>query len=186
MGFLGAKEILFHLLNNAIKFTPAGGRVTLKVWQENHQVAFQIEDTGIGIAPAQIPLLFEQFKQLEDVRQRTHGGAGLGLALTKKLVELHGGTIEVESVPERGSSFTVYLPETAPKDLKLSKAITASQTTSESQTILLITEDETSATFICQLLDSERYRVVWLADSEMAIDQIKLLQPEVIIIYRDC
>lgn len=180
------KEILFHLLNNAVKFTPAGGRVTLKVWQENHQVAFQIEDTGIGIAPAQIPLLFEQFKQLEDVRQRTHGGTGLGLALTKKLVELHGGTIEVESFPQKGSSFTVYLPETAPKDLNLSKAIAASQTTSESQTVLLITEDEASATFICQLLDSERYQVVWLADSEMASDQIELLQPKVIIIDRNC
>lgn len=180
------KEILFHLLDNGVKFTSPGGKVTLKVWQENHQVALQIEDTGIGIDPTEIPSLFEQFKQIEDLHQRTHGGAGLGLALTKKLVELHGGTIEVESIPEKGSSFTVYLPETAPKDLNMSRAIATARAASGSQTILLVTEDETIATSICQLLDSERYQVVWLANSEIAIDQIKLLQPTVAIIDRDC
>ena len=80
------REILFHILNNGIKFTPEGGKVILRVWREKHRVVFQIEDTGIGIAPEEIPLLFEKFKQIEEVRQRIHGGTGLGLALSKKLI----------------------------------------------------------------------------------------------------
>ncbi|MEO0845818.1 MAG: GAF domain-containing sensor histidine kinase [Cyanobacteria bacterium J06648_1] len=181
------KEIIFHILNNAIKFTPTGGEVILRVWREQRQVIFQIEDTGIGIAPQEIPLLFEKFKQIENVHQRVHGGTGLGLALTKKLVELHGGTIRVESALDEGSVFTVYLPEKAPPKLHpLSSAQSLPQGSSGSQTIVLITEDEASATFICQLLNTIHYQVVWLMDSAMAISQIELLQPRIVIIDQDC
>ena len=179
------KEIMFHLLSNAIKFTPEGGRVVLRVWREKRQVAFQIEDTGIGIAASQMPSLFEKFRQVENLLQRTHGGAGLGLALTKKLVELHGGNIEVESAFGKGSMFTVYLPETSSSESNSTKAITAPQAAS-AKTIVLITEDETSATFICQLLNTTEYRVVWLTNSAVALNQIELLQPEIIIIDQDC
>lgn len=180
------KEILFHLLNNGIKFTPKGGRVTLKVWREQHQVVFQIEDTGIGIASSEMPSLFEKFRQIENVRRRTHGGAGLGLALTKKLIELHGGNIEVESAVGEGSMFTVYLPETAPSELNSPQAVTTSQTSSGSKTVVLITEDETSAASICQLLNTVEYQVVWLTNSTIAVNQIELLQPKIIIVDRDC
>lgn len=179
------KEIMFHLLSNAIKFTPEGGRVVLRVWREKRQVAFQIEDTGIGIAASQMPSLFEKFRQVENLLQRTHGGAGLGLALTKKLVELHGGNIEVESAFGSGSMFTVYLPETNSSESNSTKAITVSQAAS-AKTIVLITEDETSATFICQLLNTTEYRVVWLTNSAVALNQIELLQPEIIIVDQDC
>ncbi|MGF1589644.1 MAG: ATP-binding protein [Pleurocapsa sp.] len=180
------KEILFHILNNGIKFTPSEGEVTLRIWREKRQVVFQIEDTGIGIAAAEIPLLFEKFKQIENFRQRVHGGTGLGLALTKKLVELHGGTIEVESAEGKGSIFTVYLPEKNPAQLELSKPAISTQTAVESKIIMLITQDEESATFICQLLNTIEYQVVWLMDSAMAINQIELLQPKIVIIDRDC
>ena len=103
------EQILLHLLDNAIKFTPARKTVILKVWRDD-QTVFQIEDTGIGVSQEQLPLLFEMFQQLEHSRQRTHNGTGLGLALTKQLVELHQGTIHVESMPEQGSLFTVRLP----------------------------------------------------------------------------
>ncbi len=180
------KEILFHILNNGIKFTPAEGEVRLRIWREKRQVVFQIEDTGIGIAAAEIPLLFEKFKQIENFRQRVHGGTGLGLALTKKLVELHGGTIEIESAEGKGSIFTVYLPEKNAAQLELSKPAISAQTPVESKTIVLITEDEESATFICQLLNTIEYQVVWLMDAAMAINQIELLQPRIVIIDRDC
>jgi two-component system, sensor histidine kinase and response regulator len=184
------KEILFHILSNGIKFTPQGGEVILRVWREQHQVIFQIEDTGIGIAPDEIPLLFEKFKQIENVRQRVHGGTGLGLALSKKLVELHGGTIEIESALGEGSVFTVYLPEKAHPSHNLhSLAATTSipkNVEAGSQTIVLVTEDEASATFICQLLNTIDYQVVWLTDSAMAVSQIELLQPRIVIIDQDC
>lgn len=181
------KEIIFNLLSNGIKFTPEQGQVTLRVWREKHQIVFQVEDTGIGIAEAEIPLLFEKFKQLENFRERTHGGTGLGLALTKKLVELHGGSIEVESALGEGAMFTVYLPETTPiKPHFEAKATIEPQLSSVTKTIMLITEDEESATFICQLLNTIECQAVWLMDINMAISQIEILQPSVIIIDHAC
>ncbi|WP_019507896.1 ATP-binding protein [Pleurocapsa sp. PCC 7319] len=181
------KEILFNLLSNGIKFTPEQGTVILRVWREKRQVVFQVEDTGIGIAPAEIPLLFEKFKQLENFRQRTHGGTGLGLALTKKLVELHGGMIEVESALGQGTIFTVYFPEKTPFKASATRKLPAyPQVPLGSKTIMLITEDEEHATFICQLLTTIEYQVIWLMDAAMAVNQIELLQPSAIIIDRDC
>jgi len=132
------------------------------------------------------PLLFEKFKQIEDFRQRIHGGTGLGLALTKKLIELHGGTIEVETELGQGSVFTFYLPEKASFKHNLSSPVTPSPESLEDKTIVLVTEDEESATFICQLLNTIEYQVVWLMDSAMAISQIELLQPKIIIIDQNC
>lgn len=103
------QQILLQLLDNAIKFTPAGKTVTLTVWRDE-QMVFQVEDTGIGVSPEQLPLAFEMFEQLEHSRQRIHSGTGLGLALTKQLIELHQGTIDVQSIPGKGSLFTVRLP----------------------------------------------------------------------------
>ena len=181
------KEILFNLLSNGIKFTPARGEVILRLWREKRQVVLQVEDTGIGITDREIPLLFEKFKQLENFRQRTQGGTGLGLALTKKLVELHGGSIEVESASGEGSIFTVYLPEKIPFQPNLNAQSSVNyQTNLTSQTVMLITEDEENATFICQLLNTIECQVVWLMDSATAMNQIELLQPRIIIVDRDC
>ena len=85
------EEILLNIVGNGIKFTPPSGKVDLKIIKEKNQIIFQIEDTGIGISQQQMPLLFKEFQQLEYSRRRIYGGAGLGLALTKHLVELHGG-----------------------------------------------------------------------------------------------
>ncbi|MEM8828917.1 MAG: ATP-binding protein [Cyanobacteria bacterium P01_G01_bin.19] len=179
------KEILYNLLSNGIKFTPERGTVTLRVWREKRQVVFQVEDTGMGIAADEIPLLFEKFKQLEHFKDRTHGGTGLGLALTKKLIELHGGNIEIESELNQGTLFTVYLPvKTFEPDLNHQEAGDRSLAI-DSPTIVLITEDEEIATFMCQLLNTIDCQVVWLMDLVMAIEQIELLKPKLIVIDRD-
>jgi two-component system sensor histidine kinase/response regulator len=180
-------EILVNLIENGIKFTPNGGEVIVRTWRNSHHLVLQIEDTGIGISEAEIPLLFEKFQQLENFRQRTHGGTGLGLALTKQLVELHGGTIEVESLVGKGSTFTVYLPGTKNVSHKIKPKIEfASQLLLKTKVVMLITEDEDRAGYICQLLTTTGYKVVWSIDSTTARIQIELLKPDILIIDRDC
>ncbi|MCC5626013.1 ATP-binding protein, partial [Nostoc sp. CHAB 5715] len=107
------EQILWNLLTNAIKFTPESGSVTLRLWMEDDTAIFQVEDTGIGIPDEQLPLLFEKFQQLDTPYRRRYEGTGLGLALTKQLVELHRGRIEVESTVSIGSIFTVWIPTQA-------------------------------------------------------------------------
>ncbi|MEH2226652.1 GAF domain-containing sensor histidine kinase [Nostoc sp.] len=107
------EQILWNLLTNAIKFTPENGSVTLRLWVEDDTAIFQVEDTGIGIPEEQLPLLFEKFQQLDTPYRRRYEGTGLGLALTKQLVQLHRGRIEVESTVSIGSIFTVWIPTQA-------------------------------------------------------------------------
>ncbi len=180
------QEIMFNLLSNAIKFTPSDGQVILRIWREGKIVIFEVEDTGIGISQQQIPLLFEKFQQLESSRQRIHGGTGLGLALTKQLVELHGGTIEVESTFGQGSLFRVCLPNQIRlhpiKNDVLTKDHNEDQ---QSRNIVLITKDEVIATVICELLTAAGYKLVWLVDASSAIEQITLLEPKIVIFDQD-
>jgi len=104
------KQILFNLLSNAVKFTPEGGSVTLTASKEGDAVRICVADTGIGIKPEDMAKLFTEFMQLESTYTKKYEGTGLGLALTKKLVELHGGRIWVESEEGKGSRFFFTLP----------------------------------------------------------------------------
>ncbi len=111
------KQVLFNLLSNAVKFTDDGGQVDIIVGQRDPGLlTLQVRDTGIGIKPEDIGRLFAQFQQLESRLARRHGGTGLGLALTRKLVELQGGSVSVESEPGKGSTFSVILPLVADTD----------------------------------------------------------------------
>ena len=179
------KQILYNLLGNAIKFTPAGGTVTLRVWQETNQAVWQIEDTGIGIAKDNFPLLFEKFQQLETTYHRTYEGTGLGLALTKQLVELHGGIITVDSVVGEGSTFTVRLPHQSPSRSKQTTNQVVEHQRCNQKTLVLVEHDDEIATVICELLTAADYQVVWLMNGVTAITQIELLQPQAVIIDRD-
>jgi len=104
------KQIVLNLLTNAVKFTPEGGSVKMAAARMNGGYVFAVSDTGIGIAPEDHAKIFEEFRQVGSDRQRKTEGTGLGLTLTKKLVELHGGTIRVESALGKGSTFTFNLP----------------------------------------------------------------------------
>ncbi len=105
------KQILLNLLTNAIKFTPAGGRVTLEVTTvTDGWISISVADTGIGIAPNDIAKAMEAFSQIDGTLSRQHQGTGLGLPLTKQLVELHGGTLALESEVGVGTTVTVHLP----------------------------------------------------------------------------
>ncbi len=104
-------QIMFNLLSNAIKFTPDGGSVGIEVKSTTKEVLFTVWDSGIGIAQSDFSRLFKPFEQLENPMTKKVGGTGLGLHYTKKLVELHGGTIWVESQIEKGTKFTFSIPK---------------------------------------------------------------------------
>jgi len=105
------RQVIWNVLTNAVKFTPSGGRVTVRLSRSPREVAIQVTDTGRGIAPDFLPHIFTPFRQAEPAATRSYDGLGLGLAIARQLVELHGGNIEVKSEGEgRGATFTVLLP----------------------------------------------------------------------------
>ena len=180
------QEILLNLLDNAFKYTPAGGKIVLRVWKESKQIILEVEDTGIGISKPQIPLLFESFQHLDNFRQRIHDGGGISLVLTKHLVELHGGSIEVESALEKGSLFRVYLPIKTRADFdRNGRILESGKKPSCNKKVISITKDKEIATSIERLLTAEHYRVVWLIDATTAIKQINFLEPQTVILDRD-
>jgi signal transduction histidine kinase len=109
------RQILLNLLSNAIKFTPDGGRITVAAAVVNGgggpYARIAVSDTGIGIAPEDQPKLFKEFSQIDASSSRKHEGTGLGLALSRRLVELHGGAIGVDSEMGTGSTFWFTLPQ---------------------------------------------------------------------------
>jgi GAF domain-containing protein/anti-sigma regulatory factor (Ser/Thr protein kinase) len=105
------KQVIYNLLSNAVKFTPDGGRVDVTAAREDGHVRVVVRDTGIGIAPNDQERIFEEFSQVGRDPERSREGTGLGLTLSKRFVELHGGRITVDSAPGKGSAFTFTLPQ---------------------------------------------------------------------------
>lgn len=176
------RQVLLNLLNNAIKFTPSGGKVVLRVLGNKTAAIFQVIDTGIGIPEHQRPLLFQKFQQLDGSYHRAYEGTGLGLALTKQLVELHGGRIMVESTVGVGSIFTVQIPA-RPSNAIAKQADAPLEFNAEYPLgrILLIESHEESANILCDMLTAAGYQVVWMVDSSMALHQVEILQPIAVI-----
>jgi PAS domain S-box-containing protein len=105
------QQVFWNVLTNAVKFTGAGGRIAVSLCRTTDQVQILVSDTGIGIAPEFLPFVFEPFRQADSRFDRAYGGLGLGLAITKQLVELHGGSIRAASAgPGQGATFTIHLP----------------------------------------------------------------------------
>jgi signal transduction histidine kinase len=104
------KQVVLNLLSNAVKFTPQGGEVGVTARQADDFLEIDIWDTGVGIAPADLAAIFEEFRQVRGPGETKHEGTGLGLTLSRRLVALHGGTLAVQSEPGRGSTFTARFP----------------------------------------------------------------------------
>ena len=183
-------QILLNVLNNAIKFTPEQGTVIVRSWLEDADAIFEIEDSGIGIEEAQIPRLFKKFHQLNRNFDRDYEGMGLGLAITQQLVELHGGSIEVESTIDSGSTFTIRIAnqplevternDWVEMDRKL--VFQDPELNPVSNQIVLIEPDEDVANFICDILTAARYQVTWLLSAESSFRQISMFAPDLLII----
>jgi PAS domain S-box-containing protein len=143
------RQVLLNLLNNAVKFTPHGGRVMLEVEADNlaKTISFRVKDTGIGIAPDDIGKLFQAFVQVDSSLTRNYSGTGLGLALVRRIAELHDGSVSVESEVGKGSCFTVILPLKRaiphPTPVNLSLASHCQYPLENSQ--VLVIEDSSSA-----------------------------------------
>jgi signal transduction histidine kinase len=114
------RQVLINLLNNAVKFTPQGGLVSLTVQSNPAQqtLQFSVHDTGIGIAPEDLQKLFQSFVQIDSKLNRQYDGTGLGLTIVKRIVELHGGRVMVESAVGQGSCFTIELPWQPPSEMR--------------------------------------------------------------------
>jgi two-component system, sensor histidine kinase and response regulator len=183
-------QILLNILVNAIKFTPEDGTVIIRAWLEENYAVFEIEDSGIGIEEEQIPRLFKKFHQLDRNFDRDYEGMGLGLAITQQLVELHGGSIEVDSILDSGSTFTVRLaaqPLQLPDSndwLEMDRKLVFQdpELNPIPNRIVLIEHDEDLANFLCDVLTAARYQVTWLLSAESSFRQIAMFDPDLLII----
>lgn len=105
----GLEQVVNNLVDNAVRYTPEEGTITLSLFQEGEWACLEVADTGIGISPDQLPHIFDRFYRADKARSRAKGGTGLGLAIVKGIVEQHGGRVTVTSQPQSGSTFTVWL-----------------------------------------------------------------------------
>lgn len=107
------REVLLILLDNAVKYTPAGGRITLRARKERGEAIVGVDDTGVGVPTTEIPRLFDRFYRVDKARSRALGGAGLGLSIAREIIDAHGGSLQFRSEPGKGSTVTMRLPLTS-------------------------------------------------------------------------
>ncbi|WP_254446825.1 ATP-binding protein [Dolichospermum sp. UHCC 0259] len=197
------RQVLINLLNNAVKFTPDGGKISLKVsyipFLDNAEninfegmpcdtLEISVVDTGIGIAPDQIKRLFQPFVQVESALNRNYNGSGLGLALVKHLVELHGGEVRLTSELGVGSCFTIALPimpfcesSIVPEPPLPSTTEAITDAIAETPLILLAEDNEANITMFVEYLSMKGYRLVVAHNGRMAINLAQQTHPDVIL-----
>jgi two-component system phosphate regulon sensor histidine kinase PhoR len=104
------EQVLHNLLENAVKFTDAGGTIHLRARRLQGEIEVRVEDTGLGIPPSDLPHIFERFYRADKARTREHGGTGLGLSIVKHIIQLHGGSVAAESKYGKGTTIILHLP----------------------------------------------------------------------------
>ncbi len=173
------QQIVWNLITNAVKFTPNGGEVRIRLHRVHDALELSVADTGEGIPPGFLPSVFEPFRQADGSITRTHGGLGLGLSIVKHLVEAHGGTIHAASDGEgRGSTFTVRLPITPiSSDALANSAVTAraserreARISLDGTRILVVDDDDGSREVVAAHLEARAARVVGAASADEAVE----------------
>jgi PAS domain S-box-containing protein len=172
------KQMLLNLVSNAVKFTPEGGSVTISARQVSDVIEISVADTGIGIAEADLNRLFKDFQQLDAGPGRRQEGTGLGLALTKRLAELHGGEIRVASEPGKGSVFTLRLP-LRPTNVEQStpKPLVAARASDLRPLVLVVEDNQHAADLLVHLLDRGGFRADVAVNGTEALAKARNLQP---------
>jgi signal transduction histidine kinase len=178
-------QAFINLLSNAAKYTDPGGQLELRVVSEGGTVLVSILDNGIGISPRRLEQVFEMFSQEEPALSRSRGGLGIGLSLTRKLVELHGGTVTASSDGEgRGSVFTVRLPLADVPGQSRGPAEDASLRTQPSGTLRIVVADDNvdAAETLGILLESMGHSVRWVNDGDSAVATVAAFDPELVVL----
>ncbi|MET7418175.1 response regulator [Dactylosporangium sp. NPDC005555] len=177
------RQILDNLLSNAIKFTPEGGRITLSAAPHTGEVALTVADSGIGIAPENHARVFEEFQQVGSAAQR-QAGTGLGLALTRRLVEAHGGSIALQSALGEGSRFTVRLPDATaemPADLPATSPVADPVGIARGR-VLIIDDDARAAELLKTYLAAAGYQVRVAPSGEEGLAAARTWMPDAILL----
>lgn len=195
-------KIVFNLLSNAFKYTPKGGSIKVKLTIENDLARIMISDTGIGISPQRIKKIFDRFYTTDYQDTNTASGTGIGLALTKSLLELHHGSIEVKSTPEKGTTFTIILPvakhhytaeETSErkqlkeegKEIDFSPnqpsglSIPAAEGTSKDKIILIVEDNEDLRNYL--VFNFSEYNTISAENGKEAMEELQTIIPDLII-----
>lgn len=177
-------QVVTNLLNNAAKYTPEGGRIRLSAHREGDRAVVRVADNGEGIAPEMISRVFELFEQASRSIDRSEGGLGIGLTLAKRLVEMHGGTIEARSEgPGKGSEFVVGLPRIAAPAIPAEPAQPVSSSDwGRSRRILLVDDNVDSAESLARLLVRLGHQVTLAHDGPSAIEAAATCSPELALL----
>ena len=186
------QQIFSNLLNNAVKFTPQGGRVEVLLSQlsedglVSHSALVTVRDTGLGISPDFLPHVFEYFRQADSSTTRNYGGLGLGLAIVRHLVELHGGSVGVDSRGEgQGATFTVVLPlSLSNQDQYIETDLDIEQFTTSSlqgKKILIVDDIPDAREFLCILLEQYGATVTVCASASEVLDILSQSEPDLLI-----
>lgn len=182
------EQIVLNLITNAIKFTPEGGRVEVCCREDGTDVEIAVRDTGKGISADFLPYVFDRFRQADASIGRQHRGLGLGLALVKSLVELHGGTVRAESEgPGRGATFTVRLPRVQPGENEDDQGVgvgtcpaDACASLAEAK-ILVVDDDEDARTLVCRILEECHAVVAAVGSAADALSVLPVMRPDAMI-----
>ena len=182
------QQVIWNILSNAIKFTPTGGQVKIKLEQVGLQVKICITDTGKGIVPEFLAYVFDYFRQADSATTRKFGGLGLGLAIVRHLVELHGGTVQAESLGEgQGATFTVILPclqdeSKGIKNAKDNSSLLADQSSPLSGLQILVVDDDADMReFLSFMLEQYGATVTTVTSAIAALTTLSQSQPNLII-----
>lgn len=172
-------QVLVNVLGNAEKFTPRGGQISVQLTTAEGAASLRVRDTGAGIAPEMLETLFEPFTQAPQTMDRARGGLGLGLSMVKGFVELHGGTVRMESAGlGRGSELTIDLPLTAPPPRD---TMSQPQTSRAGRRVLVVEDNEDAAETLSIALGSTGHEVAVAYDGQSALEQARDYEPEVVI-----
>jgi CheY-like chemotaxis protein len=186
------QQVIWNLVSNAVKFTARGGQVQVRVERVNSHVEIVVSDTGIGIPPEFLPHIFERFRQANAGTTREHGGLGLGLAITRHLVEMHGGTVHAASGgPGAGATFRVKLPimivhpeaqterRVHPGDARTDRHVPIPNL--KDVRVLAVDDDSDALLLVGEILEAAGAKVTAVDSGAAAIDTLETLEPDVLL-----